>query len=365
MTRVRDIVSKIEQFAPLETQESYDNSGLQIGSYDDEVKGVLIAIDITEDVIAEADLKGCNLIISHHPLIFGGIKKICGRSYVERCIISAIRKGICIYAAHTNLDKSAKGVSYILAKKLGLSEIKPLAAEYIKTYKIVTYCPKDYTEAIAQAAYSCGAGCIGNYDKCSFRSNGTGSFRAGAFCNPFAGEIGEYHFENEDRLELIATELNKKEVISKIKETHPYEEPAIDVFETETDAQPFGLGCIGVLNTPTQPMTFLNELKKLLNIGCLRYTSLPSNDIKKVALCGGAGHEFLQLAKSKGADIFLTADIKYHQFFDAKDNVCIVDIGHYESEQFTKELIFDIICEKNANFAILYSETNTNPIKYL
>lgn len=365
MTSVKDIARKLEAFAPLRYQESYDNSGLLVGDRFMEVKGILISIDCTEEVLAEAKRKGCNMLVCHHPLIFKGLKRLTGDNYVQRCVAYAIRNDIAIYACHTNLDKMPEGVSYRLAQKLGLKNIELLAKEEESVYKLVTFVPGSHTESVLQAMFDAGAGSIGKYDECSYRLAGFGTFRAGDECNPYCGEIGKRHTEAEDRLEVILRKSDKPRVVSALLKAHPYETPAYDIFETQAGYAPAGLGCIGELENPENDADFLMRVKKTLDLGCIRHTQLKGSPVKKIALCGGAGHEFLGLAEAKGADMYLTSDIKYHEFFDAENNTVLADIGHFESEQFTKELIFDVIFEKNANFVLQYSEIKTNPIKYL
>lgn len=362
--KIQDVINRIETYAPLHFQESYDNSGIQVGNSSMEVKGILLTIDITEEVLEEAVIKGCNLVIAHHPLIFLSQKKITGSNYIQRCIIFAIKHDITIYASHTNMDKVRKGVSWKMAEKINLKRCKPLAIENEYRLKLVTFVPNKQTEQVANALYKAGAGIIGNYSSCSYRSSGLGSFKASDKCHPFCGNINEYHIEPEDRLEVILDPQIKEKVIEALLETHPYECPAYDLYESKESGE-CGLGCIGELDAPTDAMTFLKLIKKTFKTDSIKYTSLPNHPIKKIALCGGAGIELLPQAKEQNADIFITGDVKYHQFFDADKQIVIADIGHYESEQFTKEIFYDVIYEKNANFVVQYSEIKTNPIKYL
>lgn len=365
MTTVRDIAKKLEAYAPLRYQESYDNSGLLIGAPEATVTGVLLSIDCTEDVLKEAKEKGCNMVVAHHPLIFKGLKRLTGSNYVQRCVAYAIKNDIALYACHTNMDKVPNGVSFKLAEKLGLKNIRPLASEEEAVYKLVTFVPSSHTEAVADALFAAGAGCIGEYDECSYRSSGNGTFKANEGCNPFCGNVGERHTEPEDRLEVIVKACDKAKAIKALLGAHPYETPAFDLFEDKIGYKPVGLGCIGDLEQPEDETAFLTRVKELIGIGCIRHTPLKNKPIQKVALCGGAGHEFLSLAEANGADIYLTSDIKYHEFFDAENNTVLADIGHFESEQFTKEIFYDVIYEKNSNFVIHKSEIKTNPIKYL
>ena len=364
-TTIGDIARRIENFAPLSYQEKYDNCGLQTGNPQAEVTGILLTTDVTEGVINEAIAKGCNMIVSHHPLIFQGLKHITGRSYVERCVAMAIKHDIAIYAAHTNADKVKNGVSHKMAQKLGLKDIALLAPEEEDVFKLVTFVPHSHTETVAQALYAAGAGTIGNYDKCSYRSTGQGTFRATDGCNPFCGHIDEYHTEAEDRLEVILRSQDRREVTEALKKAHPYEEPAFDLFRSHIGYAPAGLGVVGTIDKETDETTFLKKVKETFGCGCVRHTALLNRPVKKVALCGGSGIEFLPQAIATGADVYVTADVKYHQFFDADGHILIADIGHYESEQFTKEIFYDVIYEKSDNFVIHYSEFKTNPVNYL
>ncbi|MBQ4035004.1 MAG: Nif3-like dinuclear metal center hexameric protein [Paludibacteraceae bacterium] len=365
MTTVRDIANKLEAYAPLRYQESYDNSGLLVGDPSATVTGVLLSIDCTEEVLEEAKEKGCNMVVSHHPLIFRGLKQLTGRNYVQRCVAYAIKNDIALYACHTNLDKMPNGVSCRLAQKLGLKNIQPLATEEETVYKLVTFVPNSHTEAVADALFKAGAGTIGEYDECSYRSSGNGTFKANNGCQPYCGTIGERHTEPEDRLEVIVKACDKNKAIKALVNAHPYETPAFDLFESKIGYSPVGLGCIGELEAEEDETDFLIRVKKLLGLGCIRHTALKGEKVRKVALCGGAGHEFLGLAEAMGADMYLTSDIKYHEFFDAGTKTVLADVGHFESEQFTKEIFYDVIYEKNSNFVIHKSEINTNPIKYL
>lgn len=365
MTTVSDIAKKLEAYAPLRYQESYDNSGLLIGDPSATVTGILLSIDCTEDVLKEAKEKGCNMVVAHHPLIFRGLKRITGSNYVQRCAAYAIKNDIAIYACHTNLDKMPNGVSFKLAEKLGLKNIRPLASEEETVYKLVTFVPCSHTETVVDALFAAGAGTIGEYDECSYRTSGKGTFKAHAGSNPFCGNIGKRHTEPEDRLEVIVKSGDKANVIKALLNAHPYETPAFDLFENKIGYAPVGIGCIGDLEQAEDEQAFLTRVKELIGIGSIRHTPFRNKKIVRVALCGGSGHEFLKKAEALGADIYLTADIKYHEFFDAEGDTLLADIGHYESEQFTKEIFYDVIYEKNSNFVIHKSEINTNPIKYL
>jgi dinuclear metal center YbgI/SA1388 family protein len=362
---VRDIIEKLEQFAPLSLQEQYDNSGLLVGSASQEVCGVLIAIDVIEDVVIEAIAKGANLIICHHPIIFSGLKRLTDRSYVERTVRLAIKHDIAIYAAHTNLDNISKGVNHKICQKLGLINTKILVPLSQQLVKLVVFVPSSYAEQVRIALFEGGGGNIGNYDCCSFNVNGSGSFRANENATPFVGEKGKLHVENEVRIEIIVPKGNLGRVVKKMVEVHPYEEVAYDVYPLANNWETAGAGMIGFLDEELSELAFLEKVKETFNAKSLRYTRLIGKEIKKVAVCGGSGANFLSNAIQAGADVFITADFKYHQFFDADGKIVIAEIGHFESEQFTKEIFYELLMKNFTNFAIHLSEVNTNPINYL
>mgnify|MGYP000843545799 CR=1 FL=1 len=362
---VKDIVNAIEEVAPPAYQESYDNSGLLIGNYNQEVTGVLLTVDVIPDIIEEAVEKNCNLIISHHPIIFFGLKRITGSNYIEKSIIKAIENKISIYCGHTSLDVAYNGVNYHLAKKIDLKNIQVLHPIQDSLFKIVTFVPQSHSEKVRQALFEAGAGKIGNYDSCSYCISGTGTFRGNDNANPFVGEIGKIHLEEEIRIETIFPKHLKNRIIKSLLESHPYEEPAYDIFQLSNTHKNMGLGVVGTLETEQEELTFLNKIKNTFNCSCIRHTKLLGKKIKKVAICGGSGSELLKDAIIAGGDIFITADFKYHQFFDAEDKLIIADIGHYESEQFTKEIFYDILTKNFSNFAVHFSKINTNPINYL
>ncbi len=362
---IKEITDIIEKIAPLSYQEDYDNAGLIVGKFNEEVNGVLLCLDSTEEIVAEAMQKGCNLIIAHHPIVFNGLKKFNGTNYIERTIIKAIKNNIAIYAAHTNIDNAFNGVSYKIAEKLGLKNCKILAPKKQQLKKIITYCPDNYAAKVRNAMFCNGAGNMGNYSECSFNSNGEGTFKGNENSTPFVGEEGKIHHEKEIKIETIVASHQLKNVIAAMIKTHPYEEVAYDIYNLENTNIKVGSGVIGELTSKEDELTFLNCIKKNLRTSCIRHTKLLNKDIKKVAICGGSGSFLLQDAINAGADIFITGDFKYHQFFDAENKLIIADIGHYESEQFTCELFYDILNEKIPNFAIHLSEKNTNPINYL
>ncbi len=363
--KLKEITDCLESIAPLSYQEAYDNAGLICGSYDMDITAALICLDSTEAVIEEAITKGCNLIIAHHPIVFSGLKKINGKNYVERVIIKAIKNNIAIYACHTNLDNMQNGVNEAIAKKLGLIDCCVLAPQKNTLKKLVTFCPEKNADVLRNALFEAGAGKISNYDECSFNTSGIGSFRAGEGTKPFIGEQGKRHMENEVRIETIYPQHLESKLLNALFRAHPYEEVAYDLIPITNINKGIGAGLIGNLPSETPEMDFLLHLKKTMKADSVRYTALLNKKIKKVAVCGGSGSFLLADAIKAGAEVFVTADFKYHQFFDAENALVIADIGHYESEQYTVDLIYSILKKKFSTFVLQISNINTNPIKYL
>ena len=363
--KIKDITNYLEKIAPLSYQESYDNSGLITGNKENELTGVLITLDTIEEVIEEAVEKGTNLIISHHPVIFKGLKKITGRNYVERSIIKAIKNDIAVYAIHTNLDNVHTGVNAMLCEKLNLQNCKILKPVKNELRKLVTFIPEDRTEQVRKAIFEAGAGHIGNYDNCSFTVSGSGTFKAGENTDPYVGKKNQIHFENENRIETIYPKHLEYKIIDALLKSHPYEEVAYDIYPLENVYDKVGAGMTGELEEATDALTFLKQMKNILKTKMIKHTKLSDKPIKKVALCGGAGSFLLYEAIKQKADIFISGDFKYHDFFDADNKIIIADPGHYETEQYTKELIYDILKKNFNNFACFLSEINTNPINYL
>ncbi len=363
--KIKDIIKPLEDLAPPYLQESYDNTGLLIGNPQSEIKKVIITLDVTEALLQEAIDKKCDLIISHHPLIFKGLKSITGRNATERIVEIAIRRDIAIYAIHTNLDNVDNGVNAVLCEKLGLKNTKILSPKKELLRKLVTFCPEDHAEKVREAIFNAGAGHIGDYDSCSFNTPGTGSFRGSEDTNPFVGEKGKLHYENEVRLETIYPIYKEKAILNALFDAHPYEEVAYDIYFLGNEFSRVGAGMIGELEKEVDEIDFLNKIKKITGVGCIKHSQLLNGKIKRVAVCGGSGSFLINDAKRNGADIFLTGDVKYHDFFEAENKMMIADIGHYESEQFAKELIYSVLNENFSNFAVLISETNTNSVNYL
>ncbi len=365
MTTVQSICQLIEEVAPPALQESYDNAGLLVGSAQMEVKGVLLCIDVVEEVVDEAIRKNCNLIISHHPLIFGSLKRITGQNETQRCIIKAIKNDIAVYSAHTNMDNVIKGVNGKIAEKTGLVNIRILQPKQNILIKLVTYVPKDYSKKVRNALFEAGAGNIGKYDSCSYNLEGFGTFRAGEEANPFVGKPGEIHTETETRIEVIFPEYLKNKLLQALVKVHPYEEPAFDFIPLKNTWNEVGAGIVGELPESEDEREFLLRLKKIFNLDVIRHTHLSGKKIKRVAICGGSGSSLLNDAIQANADVFISGDFKYHEFFNAENKILIADIGHYESEEFTKEIFYEIITKKLTTFAIQISDIKTNPINYL
>lgn len=362
---IRDIIQVLETFAPLSYQEQYDNAGLIFGSPDAAVKGVLLTLDATEAVLDEAMEKGCNLVVAHHPIVFGGLKKITGRNYVERVAIKAIKNDIAVYAAHTNLDNVRGGVSAMMAERLALQHTKVLAPKNELLRKLITFAPVADAEIVRAALFAAGAGHIGKYSECSFYSEGTGTFRGAPGTDPYVGQPGERHLEGETRIEVIFPAHLEARVIGAMLQQHPYEEVAYDVLKLENAYAEVGSGLIGSLPEAMDEMDFLHLVKERFRTGCVRYTPLRGKKVQQVALCGGAGSFLLKQAKSAGADAYVSADFKYHDFFDAENQLIIADVGHFESEQFAVDLFYHILTENFRKFAPLKSTINTNPVNYL
>lgn len=362
---LRDIIQVIEGFAPRIYQESYDNSGLLVGRPEMLVEGALLTLDCTEAVIDEAIAKKCNLIIAHHPIVFKGLKTFTGKNYVERTLLKAIENKIAIYACHTNLDKVKGGVSFEMANRLGLQQIKILQPANGLLNKVCSFVPTAHADKLLHALAEAGAGKIGDYDACSFSTVGEGRFRANENADPFVGKKNEVHREEEIKIEVIVDDARLGNVIATLKANHPYEEPAFDIFPLKNSFSEVGLGAIGRLANPMEEMDFLDLLKQVFQLKTVRFTPLLGKKVQKIALCGGSGSFLIETAKNVAADVYVTADIKYHEFFDADNQLLLADIGHFESEQYTSSIFERIIREKFPTFALQISTINTNPINFL
>ncbi len=363
--KIKEIVSALEQFAPLPLQDGFDNAGLQIGLTDAEVTGALLCLDVTEAILDEAISLGFNLIIAHHPLIFKGYKSITGKDYVERCILKAIKNDLVIYAAHTNLDNAPEGVNFKIAEKIGLKNVRVLETKENTLVKLVTFVPTAQAEDVRKALFNAGCGNIGNYDSCSYNLQGEGTFRAHEGTHPYCGEIGEMHTEKEIRIETILPAYKKAEAVKALLAAHPYEEPAFDIYPLQNTWAQAGAGVIGELETTETELEFLKRIKKTFEVGCLKHNKLTGREIQTVALCGGAGAFLMPLAIRNHADVFITGEIKYHDYFGHDNDILLAEIGHYESEQYTKEIFYTLIRDLFPNLEVQQTKVNTNPIKYM
>ncbi len=363
--KLGELTTFLETVAPLAYQEDYDNSGLIIGEPDKEINGALISLDCTEAVVDEAIANGLNLIVSHHPIVFRGLKRFNGKNYVERVVMKAIKHDIALYAIHTNFDSVLSGVNKKICDKLGVKNPDILKPKEGSLKKLVTFCPKGDAEKVRKALFDAGAGWIGNYSECSYNTEGFGTFKAGEGTDPHVGKVGQRHQEREIRIEIIYPTALERKVIAALVETHPYEEVAYDLYPITNPYLQVGSGMVGNLENDQDEAEFLKHVKEQLNAKVIRHTATRGKKIRRVAVCGGAGSFLLGNAITAGADIFITSDFKYHEFFDAEGKVIIADVGHFESEQFTQELLLELITEKFPNFALRLTVQNTNPINYL
>ena len=362
--KINDITRFLQGIAPLSLQEDYDNSGLIAGDPNRDCTGILVSLDVTEKVITEARQNGCNLVVAHHPIVFKGLKSLTGKNYVERTIIAAVKNDIAIYAIHTNLDNVMVGVNQKIADKLGLINCKPLVPKKGILKKLVTFCPRVNAAFIRKGLFAAGAGNIGKYSECSFNIEGEGTFNGGINSNPYVGTPGEMHIEPETRIEVIFPDFLETRILEELKRIHPYEEVAYYISKLENDWQDAGSGLVGELKEEISEIELLHMLKSNFNLSVIRHTSFLNASIKRIALCGGSGFFLLKDAKLSGAQVYITGDIKYHEFFDAEEQILLADIGHFESEQFTIDLLIDFLKEKYVNFAVLKTKINTNPINY-
>ncbi len=361
---ISTIISALEKTAPLQLQEDYDNAGLITGAHHQECSGVLICLDVTEEIIDEAIEQNCNLIVAHHPIVFRGLKKFTGNSYVERVLVKAIKNEVSIYACHTNLDNVIDGVNGKIADKLGLTHRSILVPKKDHLEKLIVYAPGTHADAIEKALFNAGAGNIGNYSECSFVSEGIGSFKPGADANPYSGKKGLRSVEIEKKIEVTFPSWLQNQVLLAMKMAHPYEEVAYEISSISNLYQEIGSGLTGELPVAMEEMEFLNKIKEIFNVKVIKHTALLGKKIKKVAVCGGSGSFLTSKAINARADIYITSDIKYHEFFDAEGSIVLADIGHFESEQFTIDLIADVLRQNFPNFALLKTKVNTNPVRY-
>jgi dinuclear metal center YbgI/SA1388 family protein len=362
--KIGSIKSYLETIAPPSLQESYDNAGLITGSGEWECSGVIIALDATEEVIDEAIDKKCNLVVSHHPILFKGLKHLNGSNYVERAIIKAIKNDIAIYAIHTNLDNVIKGVNGKIAEKLGLKNVQVLKQREEQLRKLVTFAPLDHAEQVRAAIFQAGGGFIGKYSECSFVQKGIGTFKPEPGSNPFTGELGKRTEEEEVKMEIIFPSHLQEKLVKAMINAHPYEEVAYDIIPLGNYLSDVGSGIIGELSEPIEEKALLEQVKKVFDLKVIRHTPLLGKLAQKVAICGGAGSFLLPSAIGQKADVYITSDVKYHEFFDADSRILLADIGHYESEQYTIDLLYDLLTEKFPTFAVQKTGIKTNPVHY-
>lgn len=362
--RIKEIITALEAWAPPALQEEYDNCGLHVGDPEAQVDSALVCLDCTEAVVEEAARLGCGLIISHHPVIFRGLKRLSGGSYVERTVLAAIRHQIALYAIHTNLDNVATGVNAEMAARLDLKSPRILAPKAGQLRKLVVFVPRDHAEAVRNAMFAAGAGHVGDYAECSFNLEGHGTFRGGAGTDPFVGKPGERHTEPETRVEVLVPVVRESTVVAAMIAAHPYEEVAYDLL-TLANAHPgIGAGMIGELPQPMDEKAFLARLKEIFGLPVVRHTALRGRPVHTVAVCGGSGAFLIGRAKAAGADAYITSDVKYHEFFEADGRLLLADIGHYPSEQYTMHLIQRHLGEVLPTFAVRLTETVTDPIHH-
>ncbi len=363
--KVKDVIAMLEELSPLTYSEGFDNTGLLVGDINADVSGILVTLDTLEAVVNEAINNNCNLIVSFHPIIFSGLKKITGKTYVERVVQKAIKHDIAIYSNHTALDNSWNGVNAMICEKLGLKNRSVLIPQNETIKKLITFVPSKDAKKVRDALFAVGGGSIGNYKNCSFNLEGKGSFKGNEASNPVKGKKGELHFEAETQIGITFEKHLQNNILKTLFEVHPYEEVAYEITTLENTNHQIGMGMIGEFEKEMDETEFLKFLKKTMKTECIRHSELLKKSIKKVAVLGGSGSFAIEAAKNAGVDAFISADFKYHDFFKAENTLLLADIGHYESEQYTKDLLHAFLQKKITNFAVLLSQTNTNPISYL
>ncbi|MGQ2984972.1 Nif3-like dinuclear metal center hexameric protein [Flavobacterium sp.] len=363
--KIKDITTILEEMAPLAYAEDFDNVGLLTGNANDEAKGILICHDALEAVIDEAIAKNCNMVICFHPILFSGLKKITGRNYVERAVIKAIKNDIALYAVHTALDNHKNGVNKIFCDALGLRNTKVLVAKEGFIRKLITYTITENFEKLRNALFDAGAGNIGNYENCSFSSQGKGTYKGNADSDPKIGEPGEFVEAQELKLEVTFEKHLEGRILQALFANHVYEQVAYEIYSLENRHQNIGLGMTGELETPMDEAAFLRFVKEKMQAGGIRHSMFTGREVKKVAVLGGSGSFAIKNAIASGADVFLTADLKYHQFYEAEGKIVLADIGHFESERFTKDFIGRFLSEKIKSIPVEISGVDTNPVHYL
>jgi len=370
--KVKELFPILEELAPLAYAEEFDNVGLLVGNQEQELTGILVCHDALEAVIDEAIAKESNLVVCFHPILFSGLKKITGKNYVERAVLKAIKNDIAIYAVHTALDNHPNGVNKIFCDALGLINTKVLVPKQNFIQKLVTYTIPENEVQLRNALFNAGAGKIGNYENCSFNSQGIGTYMGNENSNPEIGERFEFIEAKEIKIEVTFEKQLQSKILKALFSNHVYEEIAYEIYHLQNEHQNIGLGMIGELETAMNAKDFLHFVKEKMQCGNIRHSQLVEKPIKKVAVLGGSGSFAIKNAILANADVFLTADLKYHNYYEAENQLVLADIGHFESERYTKNYIVDFLKEKITNFApafsivkIVLSEENTNPVKYL
>ncbi|MUU77965.1 Nif3-like dinuclear metal center hexameric protein [Winogradskyella endarachnes] len=362
---IQDVINHLHNLAPLAYAEDFDNVGLLVGDKNEKVSGILVTLDTLEAVVDEAIDNNCNLIVSFHPIIFSGLKKLTGKTYVERVVIKAIKHNIAIFSIHTALDNAFQGVNSIICDQLGLINKNILIPQSGTIKKLQTYVPKANAEDLRTALFNAGAGNLGNYESCSFNVEGEGTYLGNENSNPVIGKKGKLHTEKEVAISVTFKKHLESKVLDGLFKAHPYEEVAYEISTLENTNQHIGMGMVAELEIAMKTEECLKYIKNKMNTECIRYSKPLNKPIKRIAVLGGSGSFAISAAKAANADLFITADLKYHDFFNAENNIVLADIGHYESEQFTKSFLVDYLSKKITNFAIILSKTNTNPVKYL
>jgi len=361
---LHEILDILDELAPLAYAEDFDNVGLLVGNQNQNITGILVTHDALENVVTEAVDKKCNLIVCFHPIIFSGLKKLTGKTYVERAVIKAIKNDIAIYAVHTALDNMPDGVSHTMCEALGLSNTKVLIPKKNQLQKLVTYVPAAHKENLLSHVYAAGAGHIGKYKDCSFSLSGNGTYTPLTGAQPHSGSVGQASLEPEEQIHLILGKHKQSAVLKALFTHHPYEEVSYEITNLENENQHLGLGMIGELDKEQDEQAFLNHIKSVFKTGGVRHSALLGKKIKKVAVLGGSGAFAIAAAKAQGADVYITADLKYHDYYQAENKILLADVGHFESERFTKSHIARYLTKKLTNFAVILSSKNTNPINY-
>ncbi|WP_294203722.1 Nif3-like dinuclear metal center hexameric protein [uncultured Chryseobacterium sp.] len=362
--KLRTVISKIEERIKISQAEDFDNVGLLCGSWDRDVSGILVCHDALENVVDEAIRKNCNLIVCFHPIIFSGLKSLTGKNYVEKAVIKAIENKIAIYAVHTAFDNDFFGVNRGICDQLGLTNLKILQPKKNNLKQLTVFVPKEYSGKVREALFNAGAGNIGFYDECSFTINGNGTFRPIQGSSPFSGQQDIRENTDEDMVSVIFEDYKQGQIVNAMKTAHPYEEVAHQIYSLDNTNQYSGLGMYGDFEEPMEEVDFLKFVKEKFGIEMIRHSGFNNKKIKRVGVWGGSGASGIRSAISKKCDAYITGDVKYHDFFLAESKMLICDIGHFESEQFVTQQLFEILSQKFSTFAISKSIEKTNPVNY-